>query len=939
MVGRFAMLALVALAALLYAHSEQVRNGKFSGLHATPAEIAKFDEHVQGLRNRGWTCPEAKEWPWGWGGQGDGVTIAWPATGGVDNDRHGRISGGINGYVNGYWGQPFSGNQILTFRARGKGTLRVGLMAYKLSDDHQQILPGGSMPLFTIRVNSPEWVRYRYLMKKPDYELTGHPLFQAQDGVIDFDNVDMLDADPALNLMVAEENALYGTGALLENLQFATADATFRERVAAYTAAVKAWRARAEALDPALVKSLEEAVAALDLYVLTPGVQIVTADRYNDMVLLTRVLQKLAGSTAQAAQPLTASAAAPVTDAPGLYPGRRDPRPDTVTITNIRSNKVRYVEDEAATTTATLVSTKAVVVSGRVKARMILDLDTVRDLAGGIVTLAPGEKKTWAFSYPVGPETYGRAIEVAFIDNDGAVLDRWQEYYAVAAEFFRVHQHSFNTETKYWPADPFIFYFNQSHYFSAEPTDFGIEPFAAEIYKSGQAGYQMNAPARRGQIAYNKQVGIATSVYVTNDFCGQMGYEQARQYPEFVLYSANGQWAEDAVYGGYPNPMEIASPLEIGPKRKELSIKPYLDRVYTPWQHALVNMANEDAVVWGLERIKNYAEAWGFDGVYWDGCLGVWGGYGYDGVRNVPSGKYEDYVALGARNHRLWNQILKRDNPQFGTWLNWGLEGAAGEWARSQGITIWLGSGVGGDDPLDDNIRAATEGKNIMLLDEHANLSGYDYRALLESRIESRDHYVQKYGANHIIGYVTPAVDIQEPGPTKWGWPTWNHVLAQLIATQSHFASFFVPSYRPSFQFMARYSRFIWAPDIKTVPEYEVNKTVIVTSPEEVWWKPLVYKRQTDHGYDLIVHLVRIPATKTVDLTWADEPQPLAGTTISVDLGDATLERAMACRPYHFEEEQQTVEQIVTPDIRTGKITVAVPPFRYHTMLVVRVRN
>ena len=917
----------------------QVRNGKFSGLITAPADLSAKQERVEQLRKQGWTCPDAREWPWGWDGQGDGVTIEWPSTGGVSNDRYGRISGGINGYVNGYWGNIFKSSQILTFRARGKGTLRVGLMAYKLSNDHKQILPGGSVPPLTIKVDSDEWVRYRYLMLKPDYELTGHPLFQAAEGTVDFDDVDIVDSNPALDLIVAEENRLYGTGALIENLRFVSADAVFTERATAYAGAVKAFRARSGTLDPGLVKIIDETIEGLDAYVLAKGVRTVSADNYNDMLVLTRVCLQLAGISPGQAATVSARRVESLKDAPGLYPGRRDARPDTVTITNIRSNKVRYVENENATTTATIVNTKSSAVSGTLKARMIVDLDTVRELASAAFTLSPGEKKTWVFSYNVGPETYGRAVEVEFADGSGGVIDRWQEYYAVAAEFFRVQQHSYNTETRYWPADVFIFYFNQSHYFAAEPTDFGIEPYTAEVYKSGQAGYQINSLQRKGQIAYNKQVGIATSFYVTNDFCGQMGYEQARQHPEFVLYAENGQWMEDSVYGGYPNPMEIASPLEVGPKRKELKIKSYLDRIYMPWQHALVNMANEDGVVWGLERIKAYAGEWGFDGVYWDGCLGVWAGFGYDGVRNVPSGKYEDYVALGARNHRLWNRILKRDNPLFGTWMNWGLEGATGEWARNQGITIWLGSGVGGDDPLDDNVRAAADGRNIMFLDERQGFSGYDYRKLLDSRIQSRDHYVQKYGASHITGYAGIGVDMQEPGPTRWGWPAWNHILSILTATQSHFASFFIPSYRPSFQFQTRYSRFFWAPDIKAVPAEESGRILSLSAPGEIWWKELVYRRKTDTGYDLIIHLVRKPATEKVDYTWADDPEPLSGVSLSAELTGGTVESVTACRPYYFEEEQQVVEKKLNPTLSGGKATVEIPAFRYYTMVVMRVKK
>ncbi len=890
------------------------------------------EEKIAQLRENGWICPDAKHWPSRWDGQGDKMKIEWFRTGGKTGDGYGRISGGKTGYVNGYWGKFFKASQILTFQARGKGTIRVGLMAYKFSDDHKEILPGGGIPGFDIKVNSDVWVRYRYLMKKPDYELNGHPLFQAPEGVIDFDEVDIIDSDPALDLIVEEENKLYGSGVLIENMDVAQVDETFSAKVKEYEAALRAFEAKAANLNKELVTALEAEIKTLNQYVLTEGIRTVQVPYYNDMIVMTRVLGRLTGRQVSKAAGIKAKE---VKTTPGHYPGKRDARPGKLTITNIRSNKVRYNENESAKTTATIVNKGNATVSGTLVARMVLDLDTVREIRRTGFSIAPGKEKKWSFSYNVGPETYGRAIEVEFVDNDGKILDKWQEYYAVAAEFFRVHQHSYNTATKYWLADVFIFYFNQSHYFAHEPTDLGIQPFDAEVYLSGQPGYRVNVPTRKAQIAGNKRTGIATTFYQTGAFCGQMGYEEVRKHPEYVLYEKTGQFAVDPIYGGWPNPMEIASPLEVGPKRKDLKTKPYLDRIYTPWQHVGMNMAMEEAVVYATECIRDYAREWGFDGIYWDGCLGIWDGYNYDGTPNVPSGEYEDYVRLNARNHRIYNDILKKDNPLFGTWYNWGLSGVDA-WGL-KGLKLWLGTGIDSD-LLDDAVRAATDWKNVMILDEMQRLKG-DCEGMLERLLRDRDHFVQKYGANKIIGYVSPGVSLEDPGPTKWGWPTWNYFLAQLIASQSHFASFFIPSYRPSFQFMTRYSRFIWARDIKVVPVNEVEKMIRIESPEKIWWKRLVYKRKTDSGYDLIVHLVRIPPTEKFDLNWADEPEPLAGVKITADIGSGELQTTQACRPYYFEEEQQVVQQALKAEVSDGKATVAVPPFRYHTMLVMRMEK
>ena len=927
------LLVLTGLA-ITSTRAAEVRNSSFRearGATNTPEVIAK-------LRQNGWKCPDAKQWPHSWGGQGASMTVEFPMTGGRGNDSYCRLTGGVNGYVNGYWGKHFKESQVLEFWARGKGTLRVGLMAYKLSDDRKRILPGGRMPHFDVRVNSKDWMRYRYLMRKPEYELTGHPLFQVPQGTIDFDDVDILDSDRAFDLIVSEENKLYGKKALVEDVERAKIDTAFDKRRSDHKAAVAAFESITGKLAVTLSTPMQKRIVELRPYVHTDGITTIRATHYNDMIVLTRVLNRLAGKTVGAADTVQAMKLDPTASKPH-FPGKREARLGTLTITRVRSNKVRYVENETATTTATIVNESADKISGTLQARMILDVDTVREIASvKDYALASGEEKTWQFTYGVGPETYGRAIEVELVDKAGKTIDKWQEYYAVAAEFFRVHQHSYQIATKYWPADPHIFYFNQSHYFAHEPTALGIEPFDAEVYIAGQVGYRINVANRKAQMAHNKRQGIANSYYVTGSLDSQMGYEQVRQHPEFIIYDANGQPAHDPIYGGYPNPMELASPIEVGPKRKKMKIKPYLDREITPWQHVNMNMANEDAVRWAIERMKVYADEWGFDGIYWDGCLGVWSGHNHKGEKNVPSGKYEDFVALGARNHVLFNQILKRDNPNFGVWLNWGLEGATGDFARNNGITIWLGSGVKGD-PLDDNVRAATDAPNVMLLDEHARFAGFGYHKLLSDRLRSRDHYVQKYKANHIIGYASTGVNIQEPGPSKWGWPAWNHVLSQLIATQSHLASTFVPSQRPGFQFMTRYSRFLWAPDIKAIPQDEAQQLIDVQSAEELWWKRLVYERKTEKGREIIVHLVRIPPTQKVDYAWADEPRPLKGTTVTVDTTAIRLMVAHACRPYHYEDPQQVVQSKVSVTQTDAKATLEIPPFRYYTMLVIRLEQ
>ena len=176
------------------------------------------------------------------------------------------------------------------------------------------------------------------------------------------------------------------------------------------------------------------------------------------MILLTRLLERLAGQASPLAQgaakqggvgrvePVAAKPAD--SSAQGHKPGVRPARPNAVTIADVHSNKVLYEENENATTRAWMVNTSDQPGTGTLVARMHLDLDTVREIARAPCTIAPGQTNSWNFTYSVRPETYGRGIEVQFVDEKGAVVDSWQEFYAVAAEWFRVHQHTHNVSNK-----------------------------------------------------------------------------------------------------------------------------------------------------------------------------------------------------------------------------------------------------------------------------------------------------------------------------------------------------------------------------------------------------------------------------------------------------------------------------------------------------------
>ena len=905
-----------------------MRNGSFN----RPLRRQVDDPAVVEAQKAGWKLPEDLTWPSDWGpnpATQNGV-LEYVRDGGPTGTPAVRLDGGA--HISSYFGNVEPGRPyVATVRVKGHGKLWYGVYTYSAT----AFLT--SRTLIERDVDADTWREYRGLFPNDHAEvISANPAVGATGGLL-VDDVDLAPADSAEVEMVREQMALYGTGALVEDLdiQAVQADGAFAQRLAEYRRALDALRARGKAVPRALGEALERKVAALDPYLAAGGPTVVTS-AYNDMIVLSRVVRRALGAqTEPGPAPGPSPAESP---AVGYKPGVRPPRPNTVTITDVHSDKVLYEENESATTRATLVSTSDKPCSGTLMALMHLDLDNTREIARTSFAVQPGQTASWGFTYNVGPETYGRAVEVRLVDEAGSLVDAWQEFYGVAAEFFRVQQHTHDVSNRAYEVTPWVSYYNEAHYFANEPTDFGVRTVEAEQYLSGQAGYEIYQAGRQAQIDHYRTLGLRQTFYQTFAFCGPAGYEEMRRHPEYVLYDENGQPAVDPIYGGYPNPMELASPIEIGPRR--VAAKPYLDRRYTPWQHCAANLASEEAVLYQTRRIKDYAREHHFDGVYIDGNMGVLAGYGYDGKPNVPSGADEDFARLNARNHRLFSDELKRGNPNFGTWYNWSY--CSLEWARSVGLTAAIGSGGKGE-TSDENIRAATGYRNVMLLMETGSFlqvkdgmwsKPAEFLRLL---CDQRDFAVQKWGASSIIGYSFIPWKPEEPGPAKWAWPTMGYLGAQLIATQTHHAGGFLPSLRPWLQFQTRFSGLLWAPDVKVVPNE--GESVKVASPEPLWWKRLVYRRETPEGYDLIVHLVRIPPTERWDINWPTEPQPLAGARVTVRLPEGDLRQVWALRPYGSEEEQQPVQVELKPNRAEGKVSVEAPPFRYNTMLVLRVRT
>jgi len=184
-------------------------------------------------------------------------------------------------------------------------------------------------------------------------------------------------------------------------------------------------------------------------------------------------------------------------EAPAGFPERgvRIARPEAVTITKIEPNYRRYDENDDASARATIVNRTSEAKKGTLIALMHSDLDTAREVARKDVSIAPGKTEGWNFTYNVGPDEYGRGIEVRFVDESGALIDTWQEFYHVTPEWLRVQVMGRYASWNQWTVQ-------------TEPSAFGVHTLDVEHYESPDGNWQIRTQSHRQKQRLLRQGGL-----------------------------------------------------------------------------------------------------------------------------------------------------------------------------------------------------------------------------------------------------------------------------------------------------------------------------------------------------------------------------------------------------------------------------------------------
>ena len=239
------------------------------------------------------------------------------------------------------------------------------------------------------------------------------------------------------------------------------------------------------------------------------------------------------------------------------------------------------------------------------------------------------------------------------------------------------------------------------------------------------------------------------------------------------------------------------------------------------------------------------------------------------------------------------------------------------------------------------------ENQGLMLI--NPIYSQRNWRAYFELLAAHRDKYMkntefpQLKDTVRAVGYMydrtfnkTGDMTEAEWTASRDTWTTARHVGAFYIAGAYHPCLTSSSSWRPTMQFITRYSSFLWDESIRLMDKPWEKITVI--SNREVWWEEAVYTKEKASYRDTIIHLLNCPETETVDIKVTEDPPSARDVEIEMELTEKKGQvKVWVMMPYDYTDEVREPKSAqITPKKSGNKIIFRIPPFTYSSMVVIR---
>ena len=600
-------------------------------------------------------------------------------------------------------------------------------------------------------------------------------------------------------------------------------------------------------------------------------------------------------------------------------------------IISVKPSKIVYDDGEAGKATVRLTNPLDQPQQVTLRSTLFWDTASSRSLDPVTVTVPAKGEATAEVSWGKPVAKWGHEIRVEALVN-GQVVDTGRQFFGVDSDWIDLVIVANLWDWAQGDEWPFITYTNLSHWFAWAPGDFTENAPSYDEWYSGQGGYHESKKDIQASIQACHAAGLHCTFYDNSFSNGVAGVEWARKHPEWVSRQRNGA----------PQVNGPALDMAKSPSDPSTAAKGYV----------LLDSYDPAMVKWGAQNAIESVKMFGWDGLFWD-CGGpcLFPGYSYDG-QPAPHG--QDPNEISARNYKLFTATVRQQYPHFAIWINGDVS--------FYKLPFWSSFGNGGGVATMDS---AFRTPNTAML---AEFRGHDepgtefnnWRRCYDRYAEQRDTITQALGSPVTAGYTWGQDGSGDKGPkvtaSRGYWVTGNHLSALYLATQMHTCANPNFSLYAGTQFMCRYSGLLWGHDVKVIKDPQSLFAVQPSRP--VWWEKGVYRRERAGGEDLIVHLVNVPETETVDIYRVPDP-PAATATVTLTLpagNHLQAVYAMQMRgwqadtggaPVKYDQKDGKYVHTTGSVCRYGpsqvkleaqeaggKVTVQVPAFLFHTMLV-----
>ena len=619
-----------------------------------------------------------------------------------------------------------------------------------------------------------------------------------------------------------------------------------------------------------------------------------------------------------------------------------------IMVQRIVPNKIVYAESEKGWADIVFTNTAAAVSSADYT---VTDSWGVagesREIFRGTASLDPNECKTVRIAWPGSTARYGHEIKVKV---EGQKRTR-SEYFAVNDDWWRVCQ-GCGLDTIHTKLTPLFRQFMEYYGLPvAETKDaagcrlwmdanrregFGMGPFpgywtlmtrwqmqkcsvggnkAASDMPDGVTWITPNGPEKRDSgriredVCVSHEWGLRHTHFTIGNMEGPLGFEIGRKHPEYILRTERGQFA--GIYQDKTtNPEQIA---DMGNDKR------------SPWTYLVPNFNRDDVVEWAIKDLADSVDAFGEDGVYWDGHYIPFTGYDQRG-RKLPNYTEPAAQARIKKTQERWHELILDGHPNRFSWGNLG----SADPSKRQSF---------GEHPRYGTL---TEIQWPFLL--NPSMSCSNYRGFLDRLLPARDsrYLVYPDGTKpskiHLVGYLYPSFNYgrkANPGAYREVWTMAQHVMAILASTLAHPLAA-GPQMRNFKQMMMRYAEFYWHEDIEVMEDG--YQKFVCDSLREVWYDDMIYRRECKNHTDYYIHLVNVPESEQCREDVEVDPPEVDDAEVSTKLFGSKGVKAWAIQPYgYLDPVLEPRRQAVSVKRVKGETVFAVPPFTYYTLLVVRV--